>query len=154
MTGVALMTVQGSSFSFTSGHFLALIAALTYAIAIIVTDRFSKKADALVIGIIQLGTMGGLSAIASFLFEHPHLPEEPSSWIALILLACVCSCFGFTLQPVAQKYTSAETAGLYCALGPLGAGILGWVCLNETLDSLSILGAALILGSILLAQKN
>ena len=154
MTGVALMTVQGSSFSFTSGHFLALIAALTYAIAIIVTDRFSKKADALVIGIIQLGTMGGLSAIASFLFEHPHLPEEPSSWIALILLACVCSCFGFTLQPVAQKYTSAETAGLYCALGPLGAGILGWVWLNETLDSLSILGAALILGSILLAQKN
>lgn len=26
-------------------------------------------------------------------------------------LALICSCFGFTFQPLAQKYLSAETAG-------------------------------------------
>lgn len=154
ISGVALMTLQGSSISFTTGNFLALMAAVTYAIAIILTDRLSKKADALVIGIIQLGTMGTLSAIASCIFESPHLPNEPISWVALILLACICSCFGFTLQPVAQKYTSAETAGLYCAFGPLGAGIFGWICLNEALNFSSLLGAVLILLSILIAQKG
>lgn len=154
MTGVAFITLQGTSLIFTTGHILAFIAALTYAAAIIITDRLSKNADPLVIGIVQLGTMGSLSAIASFIFETPHLPAAPEAWKALILLACVCSCFGFTLQPVAQKYTSAETAGLYCAFGPLGAGILGWFCLGETLSSFSLIGALLILISIVIVQKQ
>lgn len=154
MVGVALMTLQGASICFSVGHILAIGAAVTYAVAIIITDRVSKKADALVIGIVQLATMGSLSAIASFVFETPHLPFEPMSWFAIILLALVCSCFGFTLQPVAQKYTSAETAALYCAFGPLGAGILGWICLNETLSIFALIGAVLILLSIILVQKN
>ena len=154
ITGVALMTLQGTSVSFSIGHILAIGAAVTYAAAIIITDRVSKKADALVIGIVQLGTMGSLSAIASFLFEAPHLPSEPMAWLAIILLALVCSCFGFTLQPVAQKYTSAETTGLYCAFGPLGAGLLGWLCLGEALSIFALIGAVLILLSIIIVQKS
>ena len=154
MTGVALMTLQGTAINFSIGHVLAIGAAVTYAAAIIITDRVSKKADALVIGIVQLGTMGSLSAAASFIFEAPHLPSEPMAWLAIILLALVCSCFGFTLQPVAQKYTSAETTGLYCAFGPLGAGVLGWLCLGEALSIFTLLGAAMILVSIVIVQKN
>lgn len=154
MTGVGLMTLQGASFSFSVGHMLAIGAAVTYAAAIIITDRVSKQADAFVIGVVQLGTMGSLSAAASFIFETPHFPSEPMAWIAIILLALVCSCFGFTLQPVAQKYTSAETAGLYCAFGPLGAGILGWICLGEALSIFALLGAVMILSSIVLVQKS
>lgn len=154
MTGVALMTLQGTSIYFSIGHILAISAAVTYAAAIIITDRVSKKADALVIGIVQLGTMGSLSAIFSFIFETPHLPSEPMAWLAIVLLALVCSCFGFTLQPVAQKYTSAETTGLYCAFGPLGAGILGWICLGEALSIFALIGAVLILLSIVLVQKS
>lgn len=154
MTGVTLMTLQGAIIHLTVGHALALGAAVTYAVAIIITDRVSKKSDPLVIGIIQLGTMGSLSSISSIIFETPHLPSEPTAWLAIILLALVCSCFGFTLQPVAQKYTSSETTGLYCAFGPLGAGILGWICLGEALSLLSFVGAILILASILTVQAK
>ena len=98
--------------------------------------------------------MGILSAAASFLLETPYLPSTAEVWSAVIFLACVCSCFGFTLQPVAQKYTSAETAGLYCAFGPLGAGIFGWVFLGESLSAFALVGATLILCSIIIAQKN
>lgn len=154
MTGIALMTLQGSSLYFSVGHILAIGAAAAYAAAIIITDRVSKKSNALVIGIVQLGTMGSLSAISSFIFEVPHLPSEPIAWLAIVLLALVCSCFGFTLQPVAQKYTSSETTGLYCAFGPLGAGIFGWICLGEALNIFSLIGVMLILLSILLVQKN
>lgn len=154
MTGVSLMTLQNADFHLTTGHALAIGAAITYAAAIIITDRVSKKADALVIGVVQLGTMGGLSAVSSFIFETPHFPSEPVAWLAIILLALVCSCFGFTLQPVAQKHTSAETAGLYCAFGPLGAGILGWICLGEALSLFAFAGAILILLSILIVQRK
>ena len=154
MTGVALMTLQGTALYLTIGHVLALGAAVTYAAAIIITDRVSKRSDPLVIGIVQLGTMGGLSAISSFIFETPHLPSEPKAWLAIILLALVCSCFGFTLQPVAQKHVSAETTGLYCAFGPLGAGALGWICLGEALSLFAFVGAILILVSILIIQRK
>jgi len=154
MTGVSLMTLRGASLHFTIGHTLAIGAAITYAAAIIITDRVSKKTDALVIGVVQLGTMGGLSTISSFIFETPHFPSGPMAWLAIILLALVCSCFGFTLQPVAQKYTSAETTGLYCAFGPLGAGILGWICLGETLNLFAFIGAILILVGILTVQRK
>lgn len=154
MTGVGLLTLQGTSIHFTVGHILAIGAAITYAAAIIITDRVSKKSEPLVIGIVQLGTMGSLSAIASFIFETPHFPSEPIAWLAIILLALVCSCFGFTLQPVAQKYTSTETTGLYCAFGPLGAGILGWVCLGEALSIFALIGVVLILLSIMIVQKE
>lgn len=153
MTGVALMTLQGTALHLTVGHILALGAAITYAAAIIITDRVAKKSDPLVIGIVQLGTMGGLSTISSFVFETPHLPSEPMAWLAIILLALVCSCFGFTLQPVAQKHVSAETTGLYCAFGPLGAGALGWICLGEALSLFAFVGAIFILVSILIIQK-
>lgn len=154
MTGVALMTLQGSSLYFSIGHLLAIGAAVTYATAIIITDRVSKKADPFVIGMIQLGTMGSLSTIASFVFETPHIPSAPMAWLAIILLALVCSCFGFTLQPVAQKHTDAETAGLYCAFGPLGAGALGWICLGEALNIFAFVGALLIMSSIIIVQKG
>ena len=154
MTGVALMTLQGTVLHLTVGHVLALGAAVTYAAAIIITDRVAKKSDPLVIGIVQLGTMGSLSAISSVIFETPHLPSEPMAWLAIILLALVCSCFGFTLQPVAQKHVSAETTGLYCAFGPLGAGTLGWICLGEALNLFAFVGAILILASILIIQRK
>jgi len=83
MSGVALMTLQGTSVYFSVGHVLALGAAVTYAAAIIITDRVSKKADALVIGIVQLGTMGSLSALASFIFETPHLPGRSPQYFRI-----------------------------------------------------------------------
>lgn len=154
MTGVILMTMNGSSSGFSVGHILAIGSAISYAAAIIITDRITKGSDALVIGIIQLGTIGSLAAIGALLFETPHLPNESSSWIAIMLLVVVCSCFGFTLQPVAQKYTSSETAGLYCALSPLGSAVIGWIFLNEDLSTRALLGAILVIFSILIVQKS
>lgn len=154
ITGVALMTLTGSALSLTLGESLAFAAAITYAAAIIITDRLTKGADALVIGIVQLGTMGALATVCSMLFEAPVLPQTMELWLAILYLACVCSCFGFTLQAVAQKYTTAETASLYCAIGPLGAGFFGWFFLGETLSAYALFGAALILSSILIAQKK
>ncbi|MBR0375030.1 MAG: DMT family transporter, partial [Firmicutes bacterium] len=66
-------------------------------------------------------------------------------------LAVVCTVFGFTLQPVAQKYTTSEKAGLYCAVNPLIAAVLGYTFLQEGFTRNSILGAALIIGSIVVS---
>ncbi len=64
-------------------------------------------------------------------------------------LGLVCTGFGYTLQPVAQSGTTAQRAGLLCALSPAFANVFGAVPLHERITGLGALGMALILGSIL-----
>ena len=68
------------------------------------------------------------------------------------MLAVVCTGFGFTLQPVAQSGTSAERAGMFCALNPMVASTLGVLFLGESFTIQSIIGGMFILAGILLAE--
>lgn len=152
LAGVGLLTLQNGIAGFSWGHLIALTAAFLYAATIILTDRFSHRADGLTLGILQIGVMGVLSLIASFILESPRMPAGLHEWAPMIVLIVVCSIFGFTLQPVAQSKTSAEKAGVFCALNPAASAILGVVFLHEHLGFAGVCGAALILLSIFIPQ--
>ena len=150
LVGVALLTSAGGSFRIGTGECIALCAAVLYACAIIATDRFSHRDDAFVLGILQVGFLGFYALIGSLIFESPRLPQAGSEWGIVLMLAIVCTGFGYTLQPVAQSRTSAQRAGLFCALSPMFATIFGAVLLKEKITVWSGVGILLILGSILL----
>lgn len=153
MAGIALLTVCGNGFSFsmTTGELLSMLAAILYAIAILLTDRLSRQDDSFLLGILQVGFMGIFALIAAFVLETPRLPADSTEWGCILMLAFVCSGFGFTLQPVAQSYTTAERAGLFCALSPVAAAILGWLILKEAFGITGILGAGLVMAGILIS---
>jgi len=145
MVGVALLTLKEGSFTLSRGEIFILLAALFYASFIILTDRLSKKEDPLVLGILQVGFVGLYGLVGSLIFERPIVARSSSTYLALFGLAIICTGFGFTLQPLAQKFTTAERAGLFCALGPVGATISGILLLNENLYLKSLIGMGLIL---------
>ena len=120
---------------------------------ILLTGKFSHEDDPLQLGIIQIGTLGVLSLGAAFLFETPRLPGSGTEWLCLVALILVCTGFGFTLQPMAQKYLRSEQASIFCALGPVSATITGALILHESITPFKLLGAALILGSILIPKE-
>ena len=150
LCGVALLTLSDGVFRFAPGELLALCAALLYATAIILTDRFSHHDEALLLGIVQVGSLGLFALIASLVLESPRLPASAVEWGAVLMLAVVCTGFGFTLQPVAQSHLDAERAGLFCALNPAFASVLGVVFLSEPVTLSGVLGAACILLSLLI----
>lgn len=153
VAGVLLLNLSGGALHFGVGECLALLAAAVYACAIIATDRFShRESNTVALGVIQVGTLGVLALLTSLLTEQPHLPGDAKSWVMVAVLAIVCTGFGFTLQPVAQRHTSAETAGLLCALNPAVAAVLGAVVLHEKIGLAGFAGVALILLSILLSH--
>ena len=119
--------------------------AVVYAWGIIITARFSKNGKALELGVIQIGTMGVLSLIATLIFETPKLPSQPVDWLYFAYLILVCTGFGFTLQPLAQSRISSETAGLLCAVNPMGAAICGAIFLKETFAVSELIGSILIM---------
>ena len=150
--GVGFLTI-GSRLNFGAGEMFCMLAAFLYACAIVITDRLThENIDSLAAGIIQVGTIGALSMAASLLCETPRLPSGMLEWTGILMLAVVCTGFGFTLQPVAQSGTTAERAGLFCALNPMVAALLGVFFLQETFTVQSAIGGGLILAGILLSE--
>ncbi|MBQ9644128.1 MAG: DMT family transporter [Lachnospiraceae bacterium] len=137
-----------SGLHYDGGLVFALAASFLYATAILLTKCFSNAEDPLLLGIFQVGTMGVLGAAGAVLFEVPRLPQGGREWAMILMLALICSCFGFTLQPVAQRHVSSEKAGMFCALNPLSASILGFIFLHESIRPVSLMGFALILAGL------
>lgn len=147
--GVALLNIQIGGMS--KGMILALVAALMYALSIIATDRLTKgEADSFGIGIIQNGVIGFMSLVFSVITEGFVIPTQGNVWLMILMLAVVCSGLGYTLQPVAQAHVSATKTGLYGAINPMVATLLGVVVLKEKLSLVSIFGIVLILSGLVI----
>ena len=145
MGGVALITVGSGFDGFGLGEFLCVIAALTFAIAIIINGRSSRIHDSFTIGLLSVGTMGFMAITAALVFESPHLPNTSEQWMMLMMLVLVCTCLGFVLQPVAQSRISIQMAGVMFGLNPLTAAVLGWIFMGEALGTAGVIGGLLII---------
>lgn len=150
LVGIGLLTLTTGGFRLEPGEIIALVTAIAYAWGMIITDRASKNGKTIELGIIQIGTMGVLSLIATLIFETPKLPPNPVDWLYFAYLILVCTGFAFTLQPLAQSRMSAATATLLCAVNPMGAAICGAIFLHESLSFPEICGCVLIMVGIVL----
>ncbi|WP_368654598.1 DMT family transporter [Ornithinibacillus sp. 4-3] len=149
--GLLLFSIKGD-FSLSTGALLCLAGAAIYGVYIIVTNKFAKEVDAFVLGIYQLGFTGVIALMFVFIAQTPLTPPSKMEWIAVLGLAIICTAYGTTMQPVAQKYTTAENTGFIFALEPLFAAGFAFILLNETLTGQEYIGAAFILISVLIAN--
>lgn len=146
--GVGFLTLKGDRVGFTAGELLVLGGAVWYSCSTIATDRASKNCDPMNVAIYQLLFIGLFAFMGALVFEDIRLPESGTEWGAVLGLAIICSGVGFTLQPLGQKYITAERAGLLTVMNPLAASALGIIFLNERLTPSIAAGAVLIMISI------
>ncbi|WP_394870855.1 DMT family transporter [Clostridium butyricum] len=149
--GLYLLTVK-DTFALDRGSVYCLLAALFYAIYIVVSDRIAKNENMFLISIIQLGVASLLGVLVMLFVENPALPETSSQWGAIIGLGLICSAYGFVVQPIAQRYTSSERIGLIFSLEPVFSAILSYIFLNEVLNVKGYMGAALIFSGVVISK--
>lgn len=147
--GVGFLTLKGDKPGFTSGELLVLLGTVWYSLSVIVTDTAAKNDDLMVVSVYQLLFIAIFGFIGAFIFEDLRMPQSSSEWGAVLALALICSCVGFTIQPFGQKYITPERAGILAVFNPLTAAILGIVFLHEKMTPSMLLGSFLILISIL-----
>lgn len=146
LAGVGFLTLKNGLSGFGLGEALCLLEACLYAGGIILTGKFSHEGDPLLLGMLQIGFLGAFAAIGTLVLDAaPHIPQTGAEWGAILALALVCSCFGFTFQPVAQRHTTAERTAQLCAVNPLSTSVLSAIFLHETMGVQGLIGAALIL---------
>lgn len=153
--GVGFLSLtQNSSTNGSLGIALIICAALTYAACIMATEKVTQKGDPVTIGMLQLGVMGSLCFLVSPVSGGFSLPQTTKQWAMLLFLVLLCSCFGFTFQPVGQKYLSAETAAVFTVINPLTASVMGVVLAGEGMNIPKLIGYVLILLALALYNVN
>lgn len=150
LTGIALLTIQ-PPFKIMAGDLLCIGTAVFYALHITVAGVAAKEVDPLNVGILQLGFACLYGLVFSFIFETPTLPTTPKGWFAILMLAIVCSGFGFIIQIIAQKYTSPTRTGLIFSLEPVFAAIFGYIFAREIMSVNGYIGAFLVFLSVIIS---
>jgi len=151
LLGIIILTVK-DSLAFHKGDILVAIAAIAYAIYLILNSKFTKSVESISYGVYQIGFTALFSIILTFIFETPTLPSTTTSWIAILGLGVICTAFCFIAQSVVQQYTSPTHTGLIFSLEPIFAAIFAIIFLGELVTIQLIIGGCFILLGNLVAQ--
>jgi len=166
LAGLALIVdVRGGGRVSTTGVAFAAVAALTYALYVLMAERELGRRDTL--SLLAWGFLFASlfwAAIAPWwsfpagrVGDSVSLLGNLDTWHAPVwaLLAWVIvpgTILPFVLLVSALNHLPATRVGIIAMLEPVVATIVGWVWLDESLAAVQLGGAAVVLGAILIAQ--
>ena len=133
------------SMEMDKGFVLCLGAAFLYALDILFTNAFTHRIDSLLLGLWQLFFAGLFAGMVSLALENPVCPSTINEWVSVLGLAIFSTAWGFTVQAMAQEYTTPERAAFIFSLEPVFAAIFACFVLDEEMGFTALIGAALIL---------
>jgi drug/metabolite transporter (DMT)-like permease len=133
--------------------------AVMFALHFIFIGRHVERHSVAALAFLQVATTAILSAallpvVSAMGWEQPRLHWTGYLVFALLLTAIGATVICFSLQTWAQQYASPSHAAILVSLEPVFAAITSLVFAREHLGGRSLLGAAMILAGILLAEWN
>jgi drug/metabolite transporter (DMT)-like permease len=150
--GMFLMTVQKDILHIAPGDLLVAGCALAYAFHIVILGRFAPVSNIGVLTVAQIST-GALLGAATFWWVEPaRIVFSGSVWIALAVTSVLATAVAFTIQTWAQRWTSPTRTALIFAMEPVFAWVTAYLLIGEVLSRRAGVGAALILGGILMVE--
>jgi drug/metabolite transporter (DMT)-like permease len=155
--GLFLLTMTDVT-SLNIGDGFVLICAVSFALQIIYTGKFSNKYPTLLLTVIQISTVAILSIISSIIFEdwrksfNPDILLTKDVLIALVITSIFATALAFLIQTNFQKYTSATRVALIFAMEPVFAAITGYYWADERLSYSALVGCILIFAGMIFAE--
>jgi len=132
---------------------LLFVAALFFAIHIILVDVFMKKFySPFTFSFCQYFIVFGCSLLVALFFENPTLLNIKNEWFEIIYTGVFSAGLGYTLQILAQSKADPAPAAIILSMESVFATIAGWIILNQMLDVNKILGCSAIFVGVILVQ--
>ncbi|MGX8796422.1 DMT family transporter [Fusibacter sp. JL298sf-3] len=149
--GIGLVGLN-ESIHLNIGDVLTLVCAFFFAAHIIAIEYFAKQMHVFKIAFIQIAVAALWFTASALIFEAPPQSMPREALVAIVYLAVVSTFACFTIQTVAQKYTSSSHVSIIMSLESVFAALLGVLLLGETLTKMMIVGCVLIFMAILLIE--
>lgn len=145
ITGLYFLTTPTGGLSL--GDMLVLLGSFMWAAQVIIVGKYSGS-DPLVFTFFEM--------MPAVVFIVPDLIDgldvvSASTMLLIVYLALVCSNAAFALQVYGQRYIIPSVAAITYLLEPVSAAIFAYAILNELFTPIQMVGASLILTSIITA---
>lgn len=146
---VGLYLLTGADLALGRGELYTLLCALIFAVWIVYQGRHVATVHPIPFTTLQMATLVIVGIPAAMRQGLGDL--SPTAWFAIVFTGIACSAVALSLQLWGQRRIPAARAALILLLEPVFAGLISFVD-GERLGAVELLGAAVILGSIVLAE--
>ncbi len=149
--GLYLLTSPGAM-GLNRGDLLTLGCAAAFALHIVTTERAAPRHDPISLAFWQIVTTALACTALMGLLESPRLSLAPWTLAALLITGVLATALAFAVQMWAQRRTSATHVAVIFTAEPVFAALFARLIQQEVLGPVGLMGGALILAGILLAQ--
>ena len=150
--GLGLMTLEGPLGSMGRGDLLTIGCALAFAAHIVTLGHYSEKMRFEMLSVSQVGTAAVLAVSLFWWVEPAQVVWRPAVVFAVLITGLLATAVAFTVQAWAQHYTTSTRTALIYTLEPVFAWLTSYWIVGEGLSRRAAVGAALILGGVLLVE--
>jgi drug/metabolite transporter (DMT)-like permease len=157
-TGLYYLTVPPKGLAALNvGDPIVFAGAIMFALHIIFISRHVGEHSSGALSFLQVATTAALATAAFPLLAIARIEQPRWVWsgnlvAAVLITALGSTVIGFSLQTWAQKYTSASHTAIFISLEPVFAVLTSWLFAREQVGQRTIVGGALILTGILIAE--
>ena len=143
----------GNSFEAQSADVLVAFCAVFFALHCILIDEFFDIVNApFSLAFYQFGICFLISLPLMFVFEEPSISGIYQEIGQLLYVGIMSTGVAYTLQIIGQKYVRPSTAVITLSLEGVFAAFTAWIILSQILSPIQIIGSALIIVGVLVAQ--
>lgn len=151
LTGADLGEERGFASILSWGDWLTLGCAVSYAVHILLTERYAPKSSVVPLVAVQLWVVAGLSALC-LPFTEVHVRWTPAFLGAVAFCGLIASALALCVQTWAQARTTAVRVALICSLEPVFTAVYSVELGYETLGVREWVGGGLIVLGVLVAE--
>ena len=153
LPGLFFLTSAGVGFNY--GDALALAGSFGFAIHMLASERFVSRSSAVLLSMLQFAWAAVFSTVTLLFAGEPLLVPELTVGIGMrfLFMGLVSTLLGFFLQMWGQKQVPASLASMLLATEALFGLLFSVLLLDEVLTSGMVLGGALMLAAILVAER-
>jgi drug/metabolite transporter (DMT)-like permease len=151
--GLYLLSARGIV-GIDPGDGLVLLSALFWAAHVLVIGRLTRRIAPVQLAVAQFTVVSILSLIGAVLFETIDPAAIRAAAIPILYAGLLSVAVAYTLQVVAQRRARPAHAAIILSFESVFAALGGWLMLGEGLSTRGIIGCALMLAGVLLAQAD
>ncbi len=127
-----LWILTGGLTDINLGDLLTIIAAVTYALQILLVDKYIQEGDnAFALSFQQFLVTGTISLSYGILFGLPFFVNKTQTLGVILFLALLPTFSAFLIQNLAQKFVKPVRVSLILAFEPVFAALFAWTLGNE-----------------------
>ncbi|WP_028403166.1 DMT family transporter [Ectobacillus panaciterrae] len=151
IVGIGFLSMNGSM-TINIGDALSLGCAVAFAFDIFYTNLFVQKEDSISLTIVQFITASLLSVVTMFIQGDIPTTIEKEAMYSIVYLAVFSTMIAYLFQNMAHQYTTATKAAIILSTESFFGMLLSVLFLHEVMTGRMVMGAMLIMMSILIAE--